>query len=52
MHTQDAPQLGLGRTAALDLSTGPNYSLLDKSAEWSAETDFGLKQPNWQLATI
>ena len=23
-----------------------------KSAEWGAETDFGLKQPNWQLATI
>ena len=25
---------------------------LIKSAEWSAETDFGLKQPNWLLATI
>ena len=23
-----------------------------KSAEWGAETDFGLKQPNGQLATI
>ena len=33
------------------LNSGPNYSLLDKSAEWSAETDFGFKQPNWQFAT-
>ena len=36
----------------LDINQTIASACIIKSAEWGAETDFGLKQPNWQLATI